>query len=67
MYCPDYQQWHQAVVEEIEAHLRNGTWTLVQLPPDRKAIGSCWVFKVKHNAYGSLERYKACLVAKGFS
>jgi hypothetical protein len=47
--------------------LHNGTWTLVQLPPDRKAIGYRWVFKVKHNADGSLERYKACLVAKDFS
>jgi hypothetical protein len=67
MRRPDSQQWHQAAIEEIEAHLCNGTWTLVQLPPDRKAIGSRWVFKVKHNADGSLERYKACLVAKGFN
>jgi hypothetical protein len=57
MYCPDYQQWHQAVVEEVEAHLCNGTWTLVQLPPDGKTIGSHWVFKVKRNADGSLEHY----------
>jgi hypothetical protein len=40
----------------------------VQLPPHRKAIiGSHWVFNVKCNADGSLERYKTCLVAKGFS
>jgi hypothetical protein len=62
MCHPDSQQWHQAAVEEIEAHLRNGTWTLVQLPSDRKAIGSHWVFKVKRNADGSLERYKVLFV-----
>jgi hypothetical protein len=67
MCRPDSQQWHQAAVEEIEAHLCNGTWILVQLPPDRKAISFHWVFKVKRNADGSLERYKARLVAKGFS
>jgi len=33
----------------------------------QKAIGSDWVFKVKHNADGSIEHYKACLVAKGYS
>jgi len=40
---------------------------LVDLPPGAKAIGSGWVFKVKHNADGSVEHYKACLVAKEFS
>jgi Reverse transcriptase (RNA-dependent DNA polymerase) len=39
----------------------------VQLPPGRKAIGSRWVFKVKRNADGSIERYKARLVAQGFA
>jgi hypothetical protein len=62
-----YQHWHQAVVEEIEAHLCSSTWTLVQLPPDRNAIGSHWVFKVKRNADSSLECYKARLVAKCFN
>jgi hypothetical protein len=37
-----------------------------QAPPRRKAIGSKWVFKVKHNPDGTSERYKTRLVAKGF-
>ena len=45
----------------------NGTWSIVKLPPGEKAIGSRWVFKVKNNADGSIERYKARIVAKGFS
>jgi hypothetical protein len=49
----------------MEAHMENGTWEPVQLPPGRKAIGSNWVFKVKRNPDGSVERYKACLVTKG--
>jgi hypothetical protein len=45
----------------------NGTWDLVPLPAGRKAIGCCWVFRTKCNADGSVERYKARLVAQGFS
>ena len=35
--------------------------------PNKKPIGSKWVYKVKHRADGSIERYKACLVAKGYT
>jgi hypothetical protein len=65
--CPDADLWNQAAVKEMEAHIENGTWELVKLLPGRKAIGSQWVFKVKRNANGSVERYKACVVAQGFS
>src|SRR5882762_53775 len=63
---PDAVQWTKAAEEEIEAHLQNGTWELADLPAGHRAIGSRWVFKVKHTADGSIERYKAHLVAKGF-
>ena len=45
----------------------NDVWELVDLPEDRKPVGSKWVFKVKTNADGHIERYKARLVAQGFS
>jgi len=38
---------------------------LVDLSPGRKTIGNKWVLKVKRNAEGSIERYKARLVTKG--
>src|SRR6185369_169428 len=47
--------------------MENGTWTVEDLPEQEKAIGSKWVFKIKHNADGSIERFKARIVAKGFS
>ena len=37
------------------------------MPKGKKAIGCKWVYKIKHNADGSISRYKACLVAKGYA
>jgi hypothetical protein len=64
---PDANLWYQAAVKEMEAHIENGTWELVKLPPGRKVIGSRWVFKVKCNADSSVKCYKARVVAQGFS
>ena len=61
---PEAQLWHTACEEEMEAHSLNGTWEIVKLPPGKHAIGSRWFMKVKCNADGSLDRYKARLVAK---
>lgn len=61
------QKWWEAALSEIQSLVENGTFELVELPRGVKAIGSRWVFKVKRNTDGSIERYKACLVAQGFS
>jgi hypothetical protein len=67
MSGPDANKWYEATAVKMQAHLDNGTWKLVKLPAGRKVIGSKWVFKIKRNADGSIERYKACLVTQGFS
>ncbi len=53
--------------EEMAALDANATWELVALLKDKKVIGCKWVYKVKHNADGSVSRYKARLVAKGYA
>jgi hypothetical protein len=67
MACPDAHRWQEAAVDEVNTLVANGTWEIVNLPPGKKAIGSGWVFKVKRNADGSVERYKGRVVAKGYS
>ena len=58
--------WREAMEQEFHALLRNKTWTLVPPPPRVNVIDSKWVFKVKKHSDGSIERYKARLVARGF-
>lgn len=53
--------------EEYESLIENKTWTLVERTPDLKVIDNRWVFKLKRNAKGEIDRYKARLVARGFS
>lgn len=52
---------------ELSALDQNNTWDLVELPPGKKTIGSKWVYKIKLRSNGSLERYKARLVAKDYN
>jgi hypothetical protein len=54
------------MIDEYNALLRNITWTFVPPQPGRNLIDCMWVYKVKHKADGSIDRYKAQLVAKGF-
>jgi hypothetical protein len=52
--------------EEIKSLHTNKTWTLQLLPAGAKAIPVKWVYKIKRDSQGNIERYKARLVAKGF-
>lgn len=67
MLSAQKDQWIAATQEEMESLKDNGTWHLVKLPESRRAIGSKWVYKIKMNALGDVQQYKARLVAQGFS
>ena len=64
---PFRREWEEAAREEYDSLLAHKTFSLVPLPAGRKAVGSKWVFKTKRNAEGRVIRYKARLVAQGFS
>ena len=51
--------------EEFSALQLNQMWTLTSLPTEQKSIGCKWVYKIKYNSDGSVDRYKTRLVAKG--
>lgn len=65
--CDEKNQWIDAMKNEMQALMRNEVWSLTKLPPNRKAVGCKWVYKAKTNADGSVQRFKARLVAQGYS
>ena len=64
---PCAEEWQRAAREEYDSLMRMRVWELQDLPPGRKPIGHRWVFKVKRNADGEIQRFKARLVAQGFA
>lgn len=61
------REWRGAMLQEYKALEKNGTWTIVELPKDKRPIGCRWVYKVKYKVDGTIERYKARLVAQGYT
>jgi hypothetical protein len=55
------------MLEEIEALEKNRTWDLVPCPKGKKVVDCKWVYTVKQDANGQIKRYKARLVARGYS
>lgn len=63
----DWPRWEAAIHEELETLDGMGTWELVDAPEGANVVGSKWVFRAKRDAAGNIARYKARLVAQGFS
>ena len=61
------RRWKEAMDEEMKALLLNHTWNIVTLPEGKKPVGCRWVYNLKCKADWSLERYKARLVARGYT
>ena len=59
--------WQQAMTDELDALHKTHTWDMTTLLPGKSAVGCKQVYKIKIWADGSVERYKACLVTKGFT
>ena len=62
-----YIDWHDVICDEIKALRSNHTWSLVPLHPSMNVVGNRWIYRIKHRVDDSIERYKACLVARGFT
>ncbi|GJY42000.1 ribonuclease H-like domain-containing protein [Tanacetum coccineum] len=59
--------WKEAMLDEYNALITNGTWVLVPCPVNVNVVRSMWLFKHKFNADGSLNKYKARFIANGRS
>jgi len=58
-------KWKASVQKEMDGLRANKTWSLVDLPKGEKTIGCRWVFALKRDKNGHIERFKSRLVAKG--
>jgi hypothetical protein len=63
----DQQVWWDAMVEEYTSIMKNDVWDIVPRPEGKSVVSSRWLYKIKHVADGSIEKFKARFVARGFS
>src|SRR6202012_2226660 len=66
MTSRDSDDWKEAMDCEIKSQHENASWRLVKRPQGKKILQNRWVYKMKTHPDGSLDKYKARLVVKGF-
>jgi hypothetical protein len=59
--------WKDSMGEEYQSIVKNDVWDVVPRPKEKSIVSSKWIYKMKHAADGSIEKYKARFVAQGFS
>ena len=55
------------MIEEYQSIMKNDVWDIVPRPEGNSVVTSKWIYKIKHATDGSIEKYKARFVARGFS
>ena len=64
---PDWEKWETGIVAELRSLDDTQTWRVVERPIGVNVVRCKWVFKIKQNAAGEINKYKAQLVVKGYS
>jgi hypothetical protein len=62
-----HKVWKDAMIEEYESILKDNVWEVVRRPQGKSVVTSKWIYKIKHAIDGSVEKFKARFVARGFS
>ena len=55
------------MAKEYKSIIKNDVWEIVPRPKDKSVVSSKWIYKTKHSADGSIEKYKERFIARGFS
>jgi hypothetical protein len=55
------------MLEEYRSIIKNNVWDIVPRPKDKSVVSSKWIYKIKHAANGSVEKFKEIFVARGFT
>ena len=63
----EWKEWKDTMIEEYQSIMKNDVWDVVPRPEGKSIVTSKWIYKIKHAADGSIEKYKARFVARGFS
>ena len=61
------QVWVDAMIEEYSSIMKNDVWEVVLRPTGKSVVTSRWLYEIKHVVDGSVEKYKARFVARGFT
>jgi hypothetical protein len=67
MSRPDAFKWQEAMEDEMKSMSTNRVWDLEEIPKGAKTVGCKWVYKIKYDSKGNIEKYKGRLVAKGYT
>jgi hypothetical protein len=65
--CEHSTKWIEAMEEELKSMSSNKVWDLIKIPDGVKPIGCKWVYEVKRDSKGNIDKFKAILVAKGYT
>ena len=61
------QVWQDAITKEYQYILKNDVYDIIQGPEGKSVVTSKWIYKIKHVAHGSVEKYKTRYIVRGFS
>jgi hypothetical protein len=61
------QVWKDTMAKEYQSIMHNDVWDVVPIPKEKSVVSSKWIYEMKHAVDGSIEKYKARFVARGFS
>ena len=61
------KEWVEAMMKEYQSIIKNDVWDIVPKPENKSVVSLKWVYKIKHDVDGTIEKYKARFVARGFS